>query len=278
MEGFYTQEVLGIMGESGVDEAMKGNEITKANLLSRYINNQFFKFLLRKVIIPCSFMNFAKVIESKIVFEYLDINPNERICDIACGCGEHSIKMAKKGCNVYGIDMDGKAIKIANILSENKCDFIVGDAEKLPFKSGIFDKVVSVCALEHFRNDEKAIQEMSRIVKLGGVLVLTVDSFTYKGVKKHLQEKHRVRHHVVNYYSLSQLKNKLEKYGFKIEDAKYFVDSPLSAFFFELEIRNIWLSLMLFPISCGLSILSDLLIKKDEGYLLAIKSRKCKEL
>jgi len=263
------------MGESGVSEVMKGNEITKANLLSRYINNQFFKFLLRKVIIPCSFMNFAKVIESKIVFEYLDINPDERICDIACGCGEHSIKMAKKGCNVYGIDMDGKAIKIANILSENKCNFAIGDAEKLPFKSGIFDKVVSVCALEHFRNDEKAIQEMNRILKSGGVLVLTVDSFTYGGVKKEMQEKHKARHHVVNYYSVSKLTERLKESRFEVEKTKYFINSPVSAFLFELEIKNIWLSLALFPISYSLSKLSDSLInEKDGGYLLAIKARK----
>lgn len=266
------------MGEGRIDKRMKDNEITQANLLLKYINNPFFKFLLRKVFIPCYFMNFIKVIESKIVFRYLDINSNDRICDIACGCGEQSIKMAKKDCNVYGVDRDGKGIKIAKALSENKCNFIIGDAEKLPLKSGIFDKVVSVCALEHFRNDEKAIEEMNRILKPGGVLVLTVDSFTYKGVKKHLREKHRVRHFVVNYYSASKLKAKLEKCGFKVEDVRYFVNSPLSVLFFNLFVKNIWISTIIFPIALTITIISDLLKgKKDEGIFLAVKTKKeCK--
>jgi len=254
---------------------MKDNEITKVNLLSTYMNNPFFKFLLRRVIIPCSFMNFAKIIESKIVFEYLDINRDERICDIACGCGEHSIKMAKKSCEVYGIDVDEKGIKIAKVLSENKCNFIVGNAEKLPLKSEVFDKVVSVCALEHFRNDVKAIQEMSRIVKPDGVLVLTVDSFTYKGVKKEIQDKHKVRHHVVNYYSVSKLTKKVEKCGFKVEKTKYFINSPLSVLFFNLSVKNVWISTIVFPFTLVITILSDLVHgRKDEGIFLAVKAKK----
>lgn len=263
------------MEKAGVNKGMENNRITKYGLLHRYMNNAFFRFLVRKVFFPCHFMSFFKVIEARTVLEYLNPINNETIGDIACGCGEQSIQIAKKGGCVYGIDMDKKAIEIARVLCPSKCKFMVANAEKLPFESNFFDKVVSVCALEHFENDDQAIQEMSRVMKSGGILVLTVDSFTYRGINKILQAKHKIRAHVVNYYSLPQLSKKLEKYGFHVEKAKYLINSPLSSFFLGLWMRNRWLGLAAFPISYGLSVLSDRFSdERNEGYFLAIRARK----
>lgn len=254
---------------------MKRDGITKYGVLIGYINNRFFRFLVRKVFFPCYFMSFFKVIEARTVLEYLNVSNNETVGDIACGCGELSIQIAKKGGCVYGIDMDKKAIKIAGLLCPSKCKFMVANAEKLPFESNSLDKVVSVCALEHFKDDEKALAEMNRVLKPGGILVLTVDSFTYKAVNKILQAKHKVKAQVVNYYSLSQLSKKLEDHGFQVEKAKYLINSPLSSFFLGLWMRNRWLGLSTFPISYGLSVLSDgFSDERNGGYFLAIRARK----
>ena len=256
---------------------MKTYTSTKVDLSYKYIENPIFRFFLTRIFVKFFFMNFFKIIESKIIFRYLNPKSNEKICDVACGCGEYSKKLSKKGCKVTGSDMDQKSVKIARILSENgKC--VISTAEKLPFKPTTFDKVVSVCALEHFKDDEAAIREMYRVLKSNGTLVLTVDSLTYK-ISKDILAAHRAKNYVVNYYSLTKLKNKLEKGGFKVEDAKYFVNSPLSVLFFILSVKNVWISMIIFPLALAITIISDLLKgKNDEGIFLAVKAKKvCQE-
>lgn len=235
--------------------------------------------LLYKLAVHVIFhINFVKVIEANIVSDFLDLNGGETICDIACGSGQMSVKMAKAGGNVYGIDIRDRAIRYARLIGDkHNCSFLLGNAEMLPYKSGVFDKVVSVCALEHFENDDRALIEMHRVLKPGGVLVLTVDSFTYRGIKSSFQQFHRKSAHIVNYYTDSQLAEKLESVGFEVEETKYFISSPISAFFFA---QGKWLGwglrfLALSPIAYVPSILSERFFSRNnEGYLLAMKARK----
>lgn len=234
----------------------------------------FYKTTAQKL----HYMNFIKAIEAKIISRYLELKQGEIVCDIACGSGQQSISMAKHGCKVYGIDLSKKAIENATILAEGyDCNFKVGNAEQLPYESNMFDKVVSVCALEHFANDEKALEEMNRVLKPNGTLVLTVDSFIYKNIKKHLREKHKSDSNVINYYSKSQLKQILEKNGFNVLESNYFINSTISSFFFNLGIRiGVGYSFIsIFPIAYSLSIVSDRFFgRNNEGYLLAIKAQK----
>ncbi len=234
----------------------------------------FYKIIVKNL----RYLNFAKVIEARIISEFLDLKEGECVCDIACGTGEHSVKMAKRGCKVYGIDLNSSSIESAKIITDGfDCHFQVGNAEKLPYNSDMFDKVISVCALEHFQNDENAIKEINRILKPKGILVLTVDSFTYKDVKKNIQEMHKKDYNVVNYYSESHLAQKLERSGFKVLKSRYFINSPLSSYFFSLGIRikPVYIVWAISPIALFLSLLSDyLLAQKNEGYLLAIKAQK----
>ena len=241
-----------------------------------------FKKALGKYTIVQKLYNtsFVKVMEERIVQDFLEPRRGEIICDVACGAGLFSIAIAKKGCHVYGVDINKASIEMANTLAKgHNCNFKVGDAENLPFESNTFDKVVSVCSLEHFDHDEKALAEMNRVLKGGGILVLTVDSFTYRRIKRNLQEKHKRDHHVVNYYSATQLSEKLEKHGFAVEESKYFLNSPISTFFYTLGIRLKfgYLFKLLFPIAYSLSIISERFWGRyNEGYRLAIKARKSK--
>lgn len=223
-------------------------------------------------------LHFVKVMEAKIISRFLDLKGGETICDIACGSGATSVKMAKAGGRVYGIDIREKAMRNARLIAgKHNCSFCLGNAEVLPYKSNVFDKVACICALEHFQNDDLALKEMYRVLKTGGTLVLTVDSFTYRGIKNSFQQFHRKSAHVVNYYTHLQLAGKLEGVGFEVGESKYFINSPIPAFFFNLGKRMEWgvPHLALFPIAYPLSVLSDRFLgHKNEGYLLAMRARK----
>ena len=218
-------------------------------------------------------LSFFKVLEARIVFDYLKPHKNEKVCDVACGCGELSIRLIKRGCQVVGTDFDKKSIAIAQAFS-GKNSFALANAEKLPFKSDIFDKVVSVCALEHFNEGETALKEIYRILKPNGSVVLTVDSLTYP-LPEHLVTAHKTRWHVSHYYSLPELKEKLTELGFEVTNSKYFINSPLAVFLFELSVRRPVLNAALFPLALILSMLSDIAAgKPDMGIFLAIRARK----
>jgi len=222
--------------------------------------------------------SFVKVIEKNKMRAYLSPHKGDRILDIACGSGIFSISLAKRGCKVSGIDLSKDRIEMAESLGRPyECHFQVSDAENLPFEAGMFDKVVSVCALEHFDHDDEALAEMNRVLKNDGTLVLSVDSFTYAGIKKEIQAKHRKDHHVVNYYSDAQLREKLQKHGFSVDKSEYFISSPVAAFFYTLGIR--WkfgyLFKLTFPVAYPLSLASDRLWgRHGEGYHLVVKARK----
>lgn len=186
-------------------------------------------------------LSLPRLFEFGIVLDWLEPKRGEKICDIACGGGELSLKLARKGCEVYGIDFSRDFIKSAGGSKKKRdvrCEFVVGDAECLPFRSGFFDKVVSNCSLEHFHNDTRALQEMRRVLKPNGILVLTVDSLSYPNIKMDTIRMHRSVASVVNYYSRESLGEKLEKAGFEIVSGKYYLASPLSIFLWEWGVKS----------------------------------------
>ena len=235
---------------------------------------------LVKLLVITHFVNFAKVMESSLISRFLEAGTrnNPVLLDIGCGCGEWSNSIAKKGIKVFGIDPDIEALTAAKtyaIKTRSGATFAEATAEDLPFQSAHFDYVLSVCAIEHFNDFSRAISEMSRVIKTEGTLVLTADSFSYGQIKPALRDKHRREYRVVTYFTLERLKKELEQNGFEILEAKYFINSPLSSFFFVLLIRHPVLSLFLSPFSYPLSVLGDRMTNcTDKGYLLALRARK----
>ncbi len=51
--------------------------------------------------------------------------------------------------------------------------YVVADGTRLPFRDGVFSHAVSSEVLEHVPDDQKAIEELSRILELGGRLIVT---------------------------------------------------------------------------------------------------------
>lgn len=233
------------------------------------------------------YFSFIKLIEARIWREFLIAREGERICDIACGTGISTVELANKGCQVIGIDINKESIKVVkSVSSQKRCHFLVGKAESLPFKSGCFDKVICICSLEHFDDDLAALEEMNRVLKSGGLLILTVDSFTWLSQRsQRLKDIAKNLFHCVNFYSLNSLSEKLEAKGFQVEKARYFLNSSISAFFFELWVKLYFNKLLVkafdifFPITYGLSIFSEKMFgSKERGYQLAVKAKKIKSL
>ena len=225
--------------------------------------------------------HFVRQIEWRNMLEWLDPRENERILDVACGGGTLSLKIAEKGCKVYGIDISEDAINHAKRSSEREripCEFEVGDAEDLPYPNEYFDKVVCSSSLEHFKNDVEALKEMYRGLKPNGSVVLTTDSFSYP-ISDELKGRHRQIHYVVNYYTEETLKKRFRISGFEMRRSEYLLSSRVTSFFFNHlfikwrrpGILRMMISLFLYP----LCLMSDRLFGvKDKEYTLITEEEK----
>lgn len=221
--------------------------------------------------------NFIRYFEVKKLFEFLNPQKDEVICDVGCGKEYYDWMLAKRGCKVFGIDADKNAIEKAKYLNNIEgCDFQVGYAENLPYYTSVFDKLISICAIEHFRDDIKALSEMNRVLKPGGTLSLSADSLSNKSITASFKTMHKNRFFVTNYYRIPELTKKLETNGFMIEQIEYILTTEISLFFIKLNYTLPFIFMKpLFFIAYPLSQISEwLAAKTDEGYKILVKARK----
>lgn len=112
----------------------------------------------------------------------IDPKKNENIVDIGCGDGYYLHLLSNSGVNLQltGTDYDEAGLKKARKNLGKSIPLYQGDLmKKLPFKNGQFDKATMSEVAEHLPNDIKGLKEVHRILKKGGVLVLTVPCHNY---------------------------------------------------------------------------------------------------
>jgi arsenite methyltransferase len=113
------------------------------------------------------------------VAEIGGIGQNHTVLDIGCGKGTTAIFLCEKhNCRVIGIDLSDKMIsfcrsKIRTKQLIEKMSFILGDGESLPFSDSSFDTVISECSFSLFLDKERAANEIGRVLKTGGKLLMT---------------------------------------------------------------------------------------------------------
>jgi len=101
------------------------------------------------------------------------------ILDVGCGPGELILNLLKKSYNVWGVDISQGMIRTAyeTMRTNGFPDWnhgSVGDIETLDFDNGRFDVVVASGVIEYQKDDDGALREMNRILKLDGFLILNV--------------------------------------------------------------------------------------------------------
>lgn len=98
-----------------------------------------------------------------------------RLIDVACGPGVVSAALAPGATAVVAFDATEQMLEKARARCAKSglrnVEFKSGDAEHLPFADAQFDGAVTRAALHHFANPQRAINEMFRVLRPGGVAV-----------------------------------------------------------------------------------------------------------
>jgi len=102
-------------------------------------------------------------------------NPVE-VLDVGCGDGALSYLMSKCGARVVGIDTSPLALSYARQMTHNcntELQFVRGSALEMPFRDAVFDFVSAIDIIEHMEKPEEMVQECKRVLKPGGLVVLS---------------------------------------------------------------------------------------------------------
>ena len=98
----------------------------------------------------------------------------EKFADIGGGYGRLANEYLKRARKVYIFDYSKSELKQAREIYGDKIETKAGDIYKLPFKNGELDGLMMVRVTHHLEHLDKAIAELYRVLKPGGVAVIEV--------------------------------------------------------------------------------------------------------
>lgn len=207
---------------------------------------------------------------------------NSIFADLGCGTGLTSDGLLRNGNNVYGLDLTLQLLKSAkNRHSQSNFQVTSGDITCLPFPNAAFEGIVCLDTLEHIFSVEKAISEISRTCKPGGIFLFDIPSsltldFSYffgyygksglKSVLKSLKDD-KVMYDWISYDDAYRMQ-KIKTYRYKSQ----YVDNLLKSKGFQIiEKRGVHISTMLIPekiqankVSSVIAKINNELIKIDD--------------
>lgn len=98
----------------------------------------------------------------------------EKFADIGGGYGRLANEYLKRAHKVYIFDYSKTELEQAKEIYGNKIETKAGDIYKLPFKDNELDGLMMIRVTHHLKNMDKAIGELYRVLKPGGVAVIEV--------------------------------------------------------------------------------------------------------
>jgi ubiquinone/menaquinone biosynthesis C-methylase UbiE len=171
------------------------------------------------------------------IVEFLDAQPSDLILDCGCGYGfTLRVLSALTGARLIGLDFSNERVQDARKkLRSDMTTFVQGSAMGLPFAGSSIDKAVCSEVLEHLPDDRAALNELFRIIKPGGTLVVTVPAARYplgwdpvnyaleRTTGRHIGGEHTfsgIWYGHLRLYSPEQLRTAAEESGFVVEEVR----------------------------------------------------------
>jgi demethylmenaquinone methyltransferase/2-methoxy-6-polyprenyl-1,4-benzoquinol methylase len=115
---------------------------------------------------------------SKIIKKHSKKTDTIILLDVATGTGDLAFELAKTGiAEIHGVDISGEMLSVAQKKKQkhngSTCIFFeYGDGENLKYDDQSFDFVTIAFGIRNFQDVKKGLQEMKRVLKQGGSILL----------------------------------------------------------------------------------------------------------
>ena len=161
-------------------------------------------------------------------YSRLQIAPGDRVLDVGCGNGRHAFEAYRRGARVVAFDLDREELAaVTGLCGAMRLEgeappaagsaAVTGDATVLPFADSSFDKIIAAEVFEHILDDQRAMNEVARVLRPGGVLAVTVPAWLPERICWGLsREYHEVPGGHVRIYTRLELEAKLRRAGLAI--------------------------------------------------------------
>ncbi len=166
----------------------------------------------------------------------LDLPAGARILDAPCGSGALAAALAERGFAAVGADLDTEAAAILGPAFSQ-----VNLNESLPWKEQMFDAVFSTEGIEHLENHFSFLRGICRILKPGGILLLTTPNITalrsrvrffgsgfFGRDSRPLNEAARHTLHHIGLATFPELRYELHVSGFRLVEVSHTHIKPIS--------------------------------------------------
>jgi SAM-dependent methyltransferase len=161
-------------------------------------------------------------------FRKFPISPGDRVLDLGCGGGRHAFEAYRRGAHVVAADLDlGELAPVRGMFAAMSAEgetpppaaatAVGADATNLPFPDGAFDRVIAAEILEHVPEDSRAMAEIARVLRPGGIAAVTVPAWLPERVCWALsREYHEVPGGHVRIFTRGELRVKLAHAGLTV--------------------------------------------------------------
>ena len=161
-------------------------------------------------------------------FRRFPVGPGDRLLDLGSGGGRHAYEAYRRGAEVVACDTDQGELRSVGGMAAAMREAgeapataharpVAGDGTAMPFGNEVFDRVIAAEVLEHIRDDQRALHEIARVLRPGGLLAVTVPAWLPERICWRLSDAYpAVPGGHVRIYTRPELEAKLRRAGLTV--------------------------------------------------------------
>lgn len=108
------------------------------------------------------------------------VGRGKNVLNVGCGDGYYNRFLKDRFDFVVGVDVNINDLRIAEAVNGfDNVIYLLNEDKKLPFEDNIFDEIICVDVLEHVDDDKCFVNELYRVLRNNGKLIVTVPNQNY---------------------------------------------------------------------------------------------------